>query len=79
MSNMPLVPPIVPLVDDELNKPEPGSEAAEREKAERAERLEEGEYLDDEDLTDAPRADTVRREVEEAERRQEGQPDPNSE
>jgi hypothetical protein len=79
MSNMPLVPPILPLVDDEVNKPEPGSEAAEREKAERAERLEEGEYLDEEDLADVPLADTVRREVKETERRQKGEPDPNSE
>jgi hypothetical protein len=77
MSNMPLVPPILPLVDDEVNKPEPGSEAAEREKAERAEHLEEGD-LDEEDLADVPLADTVRREVKEAEHRQKGEPDPNS-
>jgi len=79
MSNMPLVPPILPLVDDEVNKPEPGSEAAEREKAERAERLEGGEDPDETDLAEVPLADTVRREVKEAERRQKGEPDPNSE
>lgn len=79
MSNMPLVPPILPLVDDEVNKPEPGSEAAEREKAERAERLEEGEFQEDEDLADVPLADTVRREIEAAERRQTGKPDPEGE
>jgi len=79
MSSMPLVPPILPLLDDEVNKPEPGSEPADREKAERAERLEEGELSETEDLADVPLADTVRREVEEAERRQKGAHDPTSE
>ncbi|BCP53809.1 hypothetical protein K32_24260 [Kaistia sp. 32K] len=79
MSNMPLVPPILPLPDDDLNKPEPGSEAAEREKAERAERLAEGEVLDPEDLAGEDVADTVKREIEAAERRQKGEPDPESE
>lgn len=79
MSNMPLVPPILPLVDDEVNVPEPGSEAAEREKAERAERLEDGELSETEDLAEVPLADTVRREVKDAERRQKGEPDPNGE
>jgi len=79
MSNMPLVPPILPLVDDEVNKPEPGSEAADREKADRAERVEGAEDPDEMDLAEVPLADTVRREVKEAERRQKGEPDPNSE
>jgi hypothetical protein len=76
MSNMPLVPPILPLPDDEVNQPEPGSEAFEREKAERAERIESGELLDPEDLAGEPVADTVKREIEEAKRRQEGGVDP---
>jgi len=79
MSNVPLVPPVLPLVDDEVNKPEPGSEAAAREKAERAERLANGDIPDPEDLAGEPLADTVRQEVEEAERREKGKPDPNSE
>jgi hypothetical protein len=79
MSNMPLVPPILPLADDEVNKPEPGSEADAREKAERAERLAEGEVLDPEDLAGENVADTVKEEIEAAERRQKGEPDPNGE
>lgn len=79
MSNIPLVPPVLPLAEDEVNKPEPGSEVAEREKAERAERLAEREMLDPEDLAGEAVADTVRKEIDAAERRQKGEPDPNSE
>jgi len=63
MSNLPLVPPVFPLADDEVNKPAPGSEAAEREKAERAERLAKGEMLDPEDLAGEDVSDTVRQEI----------------
>lgn len=78
MSNVPLVPPVLPLADDEVNKPEPGSEAAAREKAERAERLESGDVPAPEVLAGEPLADTVKQEVAAAERRQKGKPDPNS-
>jgi hypothetical protein len=70
MSNMPLVPPILPLVEDDANKPEPGSEAEARNEAERIDRLEKGEQVGADDLEGEPVADTVRREIEEAERLQ---------
>ena len=50
MSNMPLIPPILPLPDDEANAPEPESENAEALKARRAEKLIDGDdLLDPED------------------------------
>jgi hypothetical protein len=75
MSNMPLVPPILPLVEDEANKPEPGSEAEAREKAERIDRLEKGEGTVGDDPLGEPVADTVRREIVEAERLQQNERD----
>lgn len=53
MSNMPLVPPILPLPDDSVNAPEPESENADKQKAERAEKLIDGDDLLDPD--EAPR------------------------
>lgn len=75
MSNMPLVPPILPLPDDATNDPQPESENAEAEKARGAREIEEGGNLLD--PRDAPRNagegvhdDGVEEDIEAAKRRQ---------
>lgn len=79
MSNMPLVPPILPLPNEDVNAPEPESENAEKREAERMERIEDGDDLLDPDPREpggigpaTPDVDTVDAEIKAAKKRRRG-------